>query len=43
MEHILTKKRLEIVPGVTHLFEEYGKLEVIAELAAKWFKSHLRH
>lgn len=34
--------RLEIVPGATHLFEEPGKLERVAELARDWFLSHLR-
>ena len=35
-------KKLEIVPGATHLFEEPGTLEQAAEHAAKWFASHLR-
>lgn len=35
------EKRLEIVPGATHLFEEPGKLEVVARLAAQWFSRHL--
>jgi putative phosphoribosyl transferase len=35
------EKRLEIVPGATHLFEEPGALESVAELAANWFASHL--
>jgi hypothetical protein len=29
--------RLEIVPGATHLFEEPGALDRVAELAAAWF------
>ena len=33
---------LEIVPGATHLFEESGKLEVVAQLARDWFRQHLR-
>ena len=33
--------RLEIVPGATHLFEEPGKLEEVAQLARKWFQRHL--
>jgi pimeloyl-ACP methyl ester carboxylesterase len=33
--------RLEIVPGATHLFEEPGTLERVAELARDWFLSHL--
>ena len=35
------EKRLEIVPGATHLFEEAGKLEAVARLAAQWFNRHL--
>lgn len=35
------EKKLEIVPGATHLFEEPGTLEQAAELAAKWFQLHL--
>jgi dienelactone hydrolase len=35
------EKRLEIVPGATHLFEEPGKLEEVAQLARTWFESHL--
>jgi putative phosphoribosyl transferase len=30
-------KKLEIVPGATHLFEEPGALEKVADLAAAWF------
>jgi putative phosphoribosyl transferase len=33
--------RLEIVPGATHLFEEPGALERVADLAAGWFGEHL--
>jgi putative phosphoribosyl transferase len=33
--------RLEIVPGATHLFEEAGTLERVAELAGDWFQRHL--
>jgi putative phosphoribosyl transferase len=32
---------LEIVRGATHLFEEPGRLEIVADLAARWFTSHL--
>ncbi len=35
-------KELKIVPGATHLFEEPGKLEGVARLAADWFQRHLR-
>lgn len=33
--------RIEIVAGATHLFEEPGKLEVVARLARDWFTRHL--
>ncbi|HEY5616668.1 MAG TPA: dienelactone hydrolase family protein [Vicinamibacterales bacterium] len=32
---------LEIVPGATHLFEEPGTLEQVADLAASWFARYL--
>jgi dienelactone hydrolase len=32
---------LELVPGASHLFEEPGALERVAELAADWFQRHL--
>ena len=35
-------KKLEIVPRATHLFEEPGALERVAELARAWFESHLK-
>jgi len=33
--------RIEIVPGATHLFEEAGALEAVADLATRWFLEHL--
>lgn len=35
------EKRLTLVPRATHLFEEPGTLEQVAELAASWFGTHL--
>jgi putative phosphoribosyl transferase len=35
--------RLEIVPGASHLFEEPGTLERVAELAGTWFDRYLQH
>lgn len=35
------EKKLEIVPGATHLFEEPGALERAAAHAAAWFARHL--
>jgi|SRR5947209_5209750 len=34
-------KQLVIIPGATHLFEEPGTLEQVAELARDWFVRHL--
>lgn len=34
--------RVVVVPGATHLFEEPGTLEVVADLAADWFATHLQ-
>ena len=36
-----TEKVLEIVPGATHLFEEPGALERVADLARDWFQRHV--
>jgi putative phosphoribosyl transferase len=36
------EKSLKIVPGATHLFEEPGALEQVAELASDWFNRHLK-
>lgn len=35
------EKRLDVIPGATHLFEEQGALDDVARLAAEWFASHL--
>lgn len=35
-------RRLEVVPGATHLFEEAGALDQVAILAARWFHQYLR-
>lgn len=34
-------KKLEIVPGATHLFEEPGTLDEVAKLAKDWFIQYL--
>ena len=41
MELLSCEKRLKIIPGATHLFEEPGTLEAAAEKAADWFCSYL--
>jgi putative phosphoribosyl transferase len=35
------RAELVVVPGATHLFEEPGALEAVADLAAEWFTRHL--
>ena len=35
-------KEILIIPGASHLFEEPGKLEAVARLAADWFARQLR-
>ena len=41
LAHLRCEKELKIVPGATHLFEEPGTLEQVANLAAEWFQQHL--
>jgi putative phosphoribosyl transferase len=36
-------KRLEIVPGASHLFEEPGSLERVTALASNWFAKYLQN
>lgn len=36
------EKKLVIVPGASHLFEEPGTLEEVARLASDWFDSHFQ-
>ena len=35
------EKRLSIVPGATHLFEEPGTLDQVVDLATQWFSKYL--
>lgn len=41
MARMRAVNRLEIVPGATHLFEERGALETVAQLAGDWFLQYL--
>jgi dienelactone hydrolase len=41
MQEMNCIKKLEIVPGATHLFEEPGTLDVVARLAKEWFAKYL--
>ena len=43
LEELQTEKRLVVIPGATHLFEEPGALEQVAQLAAEWFRTYLRN
>lgn len=40
-EQLQTEKRLAVVPGATHLFEEPGALDEVARLAREWFERYL--
>lgn len=41
LDHMQGIKRLEIVPGATHLFEERGAMEQVCRLAAHWLEQYL--
>lgn len=41
LEKLNTEKKLEIVKGATHLFEEPGALEEVAQSAKGWFLKYL--
>ncbi|HKZ17977.1 MAG TPA: dienelactone hydrolase family protein [Geobacteraceae bacterium] len=38
---LVAEKELSVVPGATHLFEEPGALELVANLAKDWFVRYL--
>lgn len=40
LEQLNCEKKLAIVPGATHLFEEPGTLEEVCRLATDWFVKH---
>ena len=41
LELLKSQKKLEIIPGATHLFEEPGALEAVARLSVQWFSDYL--
>jgi putative phosphoribosyl transferase len=41
MQQMRAPVRLEIIPGATHLFEEPGTLERVAQLAVQWARRYL--
>ncbi len=36
------EKKLEVIVGAAHLFEEYGKMEIVSQLACSWFEKYLQ-
>ena len=42
LHRLMTQKRLSVVGGASHLFEEPGTLEQVADLSAEWFSAHLQ-
>jgi putative phosphoribosyl transferase len=42
MDQMTAEKKLVIVAGATHLFEEPGTLEQVAKLSSEWFLRYLR-
>jgi pimeloyl-ACP methyl ester carboxylesterase len=40
-DRLSCKKELVVIEGATHLFEEPGKLQEVAEIAGEWFQKHL--
>jgi len=41
LAQLTCEKRLSVVPGATHLFEEPGTLDTVIEFARDWFLGHL--
>lgn len=41
-EALNCEKRMEVIAGATHLFEEKGAMEKVCVLAASWFEMHLQ-
>lgn len=42
LQHLNGVKKLEIIPGATHLFEEQGAMEKVCVLATNWFEKHMQ-
>lgn len=40
-QHLRCERSLAVVPDATHLFEEPGAMEQVAEMAASWFHTHM--
>jgi dienelactone hydrolase len=39
---LTTEHDLVVVPGASHLFEEEGRLDIVADLARAWFAGHMK-
>lgn len=42
-EYLECEKKLKIIDGASHLFEEAGKLDLVADEAIEWFEKYLMH
>lgn len=42
MDQMTAEKKIVIIPGATHLFEEQGTLEEVAKVSTDWFLKYLR-
>lgn len=40
-ERLNCEKKLELIPGATHLFEERGALEEVGRMASHWFSNYM--
>lgn len=40
-DELQSVKEMKIIPGASHLFEEPGKLQEVADMAITWYKRHL--
>ncbi len=43
LRQINSTKKLEVIPGASHLFEEPGRLEIVADIAAGWYDKYLQY
>jgi putative phosphoribosyl transferase len=41
LRYLDDQSEISVIPGATHLFEEPGKLDAVADLASAWFQRHL--
>jgi hypothetical protein len=41
LQRLQCEKELIVIPGATHLFEQRGALDEVAQAAASWFVRHM--